>query len=93
MRGPGAPVSWLFKLIVPATAIFVVTVMSLIAAVFSDQRAPVAVFLNEHGSRLLVVEFVTVMALSFLAMAVDRIQTLRQSQKSSKLNADHQVED
>lgn len=93
MRGPGAPTSWLFKLIVPATAVFILTVMSLIAAVFSDQRAPVAKFLNEHGSKLLVVEFIAVMGLSFLAMAVDRIQTLRHSQKSPKVDPDRKLPD
>ena len=93
MRGPGAPASLLFKLIVPATAIFIVTVMSLIAAVFSDQRAPVAKLLNQHGTKLLIAEFVAVMGLSFLAMTVDRIQTLRQSRNSSKENADRQPGD
>jgi len=93
MRGPGAPTSLLFKLIVPATAVFIVTVMSLIAALFSDQRAPVAQFLNQYGSRLLIVEFVAVLGLCFLAMAVDRIQTIRQSQNSAKVNRDRQSGD
>ena len=84
MRRPGAPASLLFKLIVPATAIFIVTIMSLIAVVFSDQRAPMARFLNKHGTRLLVIEFTAVMGLSFLAMTVDRIRTLRELRNSSK---------
>ena len=91
MRGPGAPASLLFRLIVPATAIFIVTVMSLIAVVFSDQRAPVAKFLNEYGTRLLVVEFVAVMVLSFLAMAVDRNRTLRELRNSSKEKTEAEV--
>ncbi|RLT20980.1 MAG: hypothetical protein DWI29_02835 [Planctomycetota bacterium] len=91
MRGPGAPASLLFKLIVPATAIFIVTIMSLIAVVFSDQRAPLAKFLNEYGAKLLVVEFVAVMGLSFLAMTVDRIRTLRELRNSSKENAEREV--
>lgn len=91
MRGPGAPASLLFRLIVPATAMFIVTVMSLIAVVFSDQRAPVAKFLNEYGTRLLVVEFVAVMVLSFLAMAVDRIRTLRELRNSSKEKTEAEV--
>ena len=91
MRGPGVPVSLLFKLIVPATALFIVTIMSLIAVVFSDQRAPLAKFLNEYGAKLLVVEFVAVMGLSFLAMTVDRIRTLRELRNSSKENAEREV--
>ena len=91
MRGPGSPASLLFRLIVPATAIFIITVMSLIAVVFSDQRAPVAKFLNEYGTRLLVVEFVAVMGLSFLAMTIDRIRTLRELRNSSKEKTEREV--
>ena len=86
MRGPGVPASILFKLIVPATAIFIVTIMSLIAVVFRDQRAPLAKFLNEFGTKLILLELVTVMGLSFLAMTVDRIRTLRDLRKSTKEN-------
>jgi len=83
MRRPGTPASLLFKLIVPATAAFIVTVMALIAVVFSDQRAPIAIFLNVWGTHLLVVEFFAVIGLSLLAMAVDRIRTLRELRNSS----------
>ena len=65
--------------------------MSLIAVVFSDQRAPVAKFLNEHGTRLLVIEFVAVIGLSFLAMTVDRIRTLRELPNSSKEKTEGEV--
>ena len=93
MRGPGAPVSLLFQLIVPATGVFILTVMSVIAVVFSDQRAPVARFLNQHGTKLLVVEFLAVMGLSFLAMTVDRIRTLRELRNSSKEIAEREVDE
>ena len=91
MRGPGAPASLLFKLIVPATAIFIVTIMSLIAVVFSDQRAPLAKFLNAYGTNLLLLEFVAVMGLSFLAMTLDRIRTLQDLRNSAKENAEREV--
>ena len=91
MRGPGSPASLLFRLIVPATAIFIITVMSLIAVVFSDQRAPVAKFLNEYGTRLLVVELGAVIGLSFLAMTIDRIRTLRELRNSSKEKTEREV--
>ena len=77
MRGPGSKPSLLFQLLIPSTAIFIITILSLIAVLFSDQRAPVAIFLNKHGNSLLAAEFVAVMLLCILAMAVDRIQTLR----------------
>ncbi|MCX7388214.1 MAG: hypothetical protein NTX48_16245 [Planctomycetales bacterium] len=91
MRGPGVPVSLLFKLIVPATALFIVTIMSLIAVVFSDQRAPLAKFLNAYGTHLLLLEFVAVMGLSFLAMTLDRIRTLQDLRNSAKENAEREV--
>lgn len=82
MRGPGSKPSLLFQLVVPATAIFSMTVLSMIAVVFSDQRAPVAQWLNHHGNSLLAAEFVVVIVLSLLAMTVDRIQTLRQMRQN-----------
>ena len=81
MRGPGSKPSLLFQLLIPSTAIFIITILSLIAVLFSDQRAPVAIFLNKHGNSLLAAEFVAVMLLSFLAMAVDRMQTLSNLKK------------
>ena len=83
MRGPGSKPSLLFQLVIPATAVFVITILSLIAVVFSDPRAPLAQWLNQHGNKLLVGEFVVVIFLSILAMAVDRIQTLRQIKQES----------
>lgn len=77
MRGPGSRPSLLFQLVVPATALFIITILSLIAVLFSDERAPVAQWLNRHGNTLLLVELIVVIALSLLAMAVDRWQTLR----------------
>ena len=86
MRGPGSKPSLLFQLVIPATGIFVITILSLIAVVFSDPRAPIAQWLDKNGNRLLIVEFVVVIILSFIAMAVDRIQTLKQI-KQSDLNS------
>ena len=86
MRGPGSKPSLLFQLVIPATAVFVITILSLIAIVFSDPRAPIAQWLDKNGNRLLIVEFVVVIILSFIAMAVDRIQTLKQM-KQRDLNA------
>ena len=78
MRRPGSKPSLLFQLVIPATAIFIVTILSLIAVVFSDPRAPVAQWLNRHGNTLLIAEFVAVIVLSLLAMTMDRRQTLKE---------------
>ena len=83
MRGPGSKPSLLFQLVIPATAVFVITILSLIAIVFSDPRAPIAQWLDKNGNRLLIVEFVVVIILSFIAMAVDRIQILKQLKQTN----------
>lgn len=90
MRGPGSEASLLFKLVVPVTAIFIVTTLSMIAVLFSDQQAPLAQLLNKHGNTLLLVEFAVVIAISFLAMAVDRIQTLKRikAEKEAAMKTD-----
>ena len=78
MRGPGSKASFLFKLVIPATSVFAITVLSMIAVLFSNQQAPLAQLLNKYGNTLLAAEFFAVIVLALLAMTVDRIQTLRQ---------------
>lgn len=77
MRGPGAPTSLLFRLVVPATAVFIITILSLIAVLFSDERAPLARLLDRYGNALLLSELFVVLVLSILAMTMDRLNTLR----------------
>jgi hypothetical protein len=86
MRGPGSKPSLLFKLVIPATAIFAITILALIAVLFSDPRAPVAKFLDRHGDTLLLAEFVVVIVLSLLAMTVDRIQILRDQKQPGEMS-------
>lgn len=81
MRGPGSKPSLLFQLVIPATAVFIVTILSLIAVLFSDERAPLARLLNRHGNSLLAAELVVFIVLAFCAMALDRRQTLRDAAK------------
>ncbi len=77
MRGPGAKPTLFFRLVVPATSVFVITILALIAVLFGDERAPLAQVLNRYGNTLLVLEFVAIIVLSILAMALDRRQILR----------------
>ncbi|MFN9720008.1 MAG: hypothetical protein ACK58L_15020 [Planctomycetota bacterium] len=91
MRGPGSKPSLLFKLVVPSTAVFAMTVLALIAVVFSDPRAPVARFLDRHGNALLLAEFVVVIVLSMLAMTVDRIQTIREQKLRCETPGENQT--
>lgn len=78
MRKPGSPASLLFRLIVPAAAAFVITILAMIAMLFGDERAPLARVINRYGNVVLVIEFVVVVALALAAMTADRLATLRQ---------------
>ncbi|MEY3176411.1 MAG: hypothetical protein RLZZ436_4325 [Planctomycetota bacterium] len=78
MRRPGSPASLLFRLIVPATAAFVITILAMIAVLFGDDRAPFARIINQYGNLALVLEFIAVVVLTLAAMTADRLATLRQ---------------
>ena len=77
MKPPRTKPTVFFRLIVPATVVFILTILSLIATLFGNPEAPVAKWLDANGNRLLFVEFVIVVVLSLLAMVVDRRRTLR----------------
>lgn len=78
MRGPGSPASLLFRLVIPATAAFVITILAMIAVLFGDDRAPFAQVINRYGNAALVIEFILIIALTLASMTADRIATLRQ---------------
>jgi len=86
MRGPGSKAGFLFKLIVPFAAVFIVTILAMIAIVFSDPRAPIARFLDRHGNILLTVEFVAVIVVTLAAMILDRLQILADLRNQSSDN-------
>lgn len=77
MKPPKTKPSLFFRLIVPATVVFILTILALIASVFGDPRAPVSRWLDANGNSLLMWEFAIVVFLSILAMTIDRIRTLR----------------
>ena len=66
----------MFRLIVPVTAVFILTILALIASVFGDPDAPVSIWLDAHGNALLFWEFIAVVAMSLLAMTIDRVRML-----------------
>ncbi len=77
MKPPRTKPSLVFRLIVPVTSLFILTIMALIATVFGDPDAPVSKWLDRYGNQLLIWEFVLVVVLTFLAMAIDRVGTLQ----------------
>jgi hypothetical protein len=72
-----------FPLAAMASVLFIVTILALVAGVFGDSRAPLAVLLDRYAGRLIVGEVAAILVSGFLAMLVDRRQTLR-SQKDSQ---------
>ena len=66
-----------FRLTAFCAAVFVITIFALVAIVFSDPQAPPVQFLNEHGGKLLVYEMIATIILGVLAMAIDRLQIVR----------------
>ena len=73
-RGPRA--SLLFRLIVPASLVFILTILAIIAAVFGDERAPMNQWLDQFAGRLLAIEFTVIIVLVILAMACDRFDPM-----------------
>lgn len=78
MSEPSERPNLFFRLTTCVGALFVVTILSLVATVFSDPQAPTARFLNEHGTTLIVWQVGAILVLGLLAMTVDRRQILRQ---------------
>lgn len=83
MRHQGSPPGLLFRLVVPATVIFIITIFAVIVAPYSDQRAPLWQWLDRNADRLLLAEFVAVILLSLFAMAWDRRQILKQTPRDA----------
>lgn len=71
-----APESRLFRLVIFASAAFVVTILIMSVASFSDSPSPIPTFFNEHGLTVVAVEVGIILCVGLAAMIVDRRQTL-----------------
>ena len=67
-----------FRLAAVSGAAFAATIFALLALIVSDPRAPVARFMDRHGGTLIAWEVGATLVLGFLALAVDRVRTLRE---------------
>jgi len=77
-----------FTLTVAFGLMFIVTIFAVCAALFGDPRAPISVWLNQYGGIVLGVEVGCLLTSGFVALVVDRRQTLRDLQNLSSPEAD-----
>lgn len=66
----------LFRLLIPAGGLFVITVLSLVMLPFSSTEAPLARFLDARGGLLIVLEVAALGVIGLGALVADRVATL-----------------
>ncbi len=69
-----------FRLVIPACAVFIVTIFAMVAVPFGNPDAPPARFLDENGGTLITCEVAAILVLGLSALCLDRRQTLRTNQ-------------
>jgi len=80
----GAP-NPLFRLVIVATVAFLLTILLLLATTFSPSGSPSRQVLDRYGMKLIGIELAVILISGFLAMALDRRQTLiRKSKPETK---------
>jgi len=73
----------LFQLTAIATTAFVMTIFAMAAMLAGDPDAPVNLWFNLHGARLLIIEVIAIGVSALGAMFADRNETLREQIRSS----------
>ena len=66
-----------FRLVIVASAIFIITIFALVAATFGGSESPASKFINAYAGTMFAVEVGVVLVLGLLALVVDRRQILR----------------
>lgn len=66
-----------FRLLLIAGAVFIVTILAMVASLLGDPQAPPTKWLDRHGTTILMGEVLAIVVTSFLALAIDRRRTLR----------------
>ena len=79
---PDAKRNPFFPMVLFSASLFVLTILAMVAVIFSDPNAPAAKFLNAHASRLIAAEVIVTLVLGLLALVVDRRQTLRRKSQT-----------
>jgi hypothetical protein len=79
-----------FPLAVFFSALFIITILAMVACVFGDARAPLSRLLDQYAGRLIGGEVVAILVTGFLALFVDRRHTLRSRNDPVKVPHDQQ---
>ena len=95
MSDAPAPRNPFFPLAVFCSALFIVTILAMLASVFGDDGAPLARLLDQYAGRLIAGEVSAILLTGFLALFVDRRQALRSqhSRSTHPVTATAQAED
>jgi hypothetical protein len=80
-----------FPLTAILSAVFVVTNLALVASMLGDPLAPLAQWLDRHGTKLIVIQVVAILLSGLLALSVDRAQTRRQQNSNLPPRDDHRT--
>ncbi len=65
------PLNRFFYIASTATALFVLTIFAMLASILGDPRAPVSLFLDRYGGRVLLGEVAVILICGVLAMLRD----------------------
>ncbi|VAX39703.1 hypothetical protein MNBD_PLANCTO02-653 [hydrothermal vent metagenome] len=71
------PLSILFRMVIVACGLFVITIFALVASLFSDSNSPLIDFLNLYGGTIIGCEVFAIISLSLIALKFDRSPVLR----------------
>ena len=77
--------NFFFPLTALASALFIVTVLLLIATVFGDPRAPANQFFDRNAGVIMAAEVAAILLFGFLALVVDRRQTAGREERPETL--------
>ncbi len=77
-----------FPLAAFCSVLFIITILALVASVFGDPRAPLDRLFDRYAGRLIAGEVAAILLTGFLALFVDRRQTLRSRKDSAKVPHD-----
>lgn len=79
-----------FRLLLIASVAFLLTVLMMVAATFSESGSPMSRLFDHHGLRILGIEVALVIGCGLAAMIADRRQTLKSLRELEDSQADGQ---